>query len=98
MLGVHLLAVQIYLCWSPVPQCLAKPQDVVETKVLANANPGFPSICIIKAHWNTQTEGLWANLSRNKNFMLIMHEHLFVFRKPALDEKLRPYAESMKWW
>jgi len=53
---------------------------------------------IIKAQWNTQTEGLWANLSRNKNFLLIMHEHLFVFRKPATDEKLRPYAESMRWW
>ncbi len=53
---------------------------------------------IIKAQWNTQTEGLWANLSRNKNFLLIMHEHLFVFRKPAPGEKLRPYAESMRWW
>ena len=56
---------------------------------------------IIKAQWNTQTEGLWANLSRDNpdvSGLLIMHEHLFVFRKPALDEKLRPFAESMKWW
>jgi len=53
---------------------------------------------IIKAQWNTQTEGLWANLSRNKNFLLIMHEHLFVFRKPASDEKTRPFRESMRWW
>jgi len=52
---------------------------------------------IIKAQWNTQTEGLWANLSRGKNFLLIMHEHLFVFRKPAQDEDTRPYRESMSW-
>ena len=53
---------------------------------------------IIKAQWNTQTEGLWTRLSRDKNFLLIMHEHLFVFRKPAPDEKTRPYKESMRWW
>lgn len=52
---------------------------------------------IIKAQWNTQTEGLWANLSRGKNFLLIMHEHLFVFRKPAPGEDARPYRESMSW-
>ena len=53
---------------------------------------------IIKAQWNTQTEGLWSRLSRDKNFLLIMHEHLFVFRKPASEEKVRPYGESMQWW
>ena len=53
---------------------------------------------IIKAQWNTQTEGLWSRLSRDKNFLLIMHEHLFVFRKPGLEEKTRPYGESMRWW
>ena len=53
---------------------------------------------IIKAQWNTQTEGLWSRLSRDKNFLLIMHEHLFVFRKPDPEEKTRPYAESMRWW
>ena len=53
---------------------------------------------IIKAQWNTQTEGLWSRLSRDKNFLLIMHEHLFVFRKPGPEEKTRPYGESMQWW
>lgn len=53
---------------------------------------------IIKAQWNTQTEGLWSRLSRDKNFLLIMHEHLFVFRKPGSEEKTRPYGESMRWW
>lgn len=49
---------------------------------------------IIKAQWNTQTEGLWGRLSRDKNFLLIMHEHLFVFRKPVVGEDVRPYKES----
>ena len=53
---------------------------------------------IVKAQWNTQTEGLWTRLSRDKNFLLIMHEHLFVFRKPGPEEKTRPYGESMRWW
>ena len=53
---------------------------------------------IVKAQWNTQTEGLWSRLSRDKNFLLIMHEHLFVFRKPGSEEKVRPYGESMRWW
>ena len=53
---------------------------------------------IIKAQWHTQTEGLWSRLSRDKNFLLIMHEHLFIFRKPASDEDTRPYAESKPWW
>ncbi len=53
---------------------------------------------IIKAQHNTQTEGLWANLSRGKNFLLIMHEHLFIFRKPAPEESIRPYHESARWW
>ena len=53
---------------------------------------------IVKAQWNTQTEGLWSRLSRDKNFLLIMHEHLFVFRKPGLEEKVRGYGERMRWW
>lgn len=53
---------------------------------------------IIKVQWNTKTEGLWAKMSREKNFLLIMHEHLFVFRKPEKDEKLKKYKESIKWW
>ena len=53
---------------------------------------------IVKAQWNTQTEGLWSRLSRDKNFLLIMHEHLFVFRKPGLGEQVRAYGESMRWW
>ena len=39
-------------------------------------------------------EGLWQRLSRDKNFLLIMHEHLFIFRKPADGENIRPFKES----
>lgn len=53
---------------------------------------------IIKVQWNTWTERLWTKQSIQKNFLLIMHEHLFVFRKPKPDDKTRDYAESMKWW
>ncbi|MBI2936198.1 MAG: DNA methylase, partial [Chloroflexi bacterium] len=53
---------------------------------------------IVKAQWHTATENLWARLSRQKNFLLIMHEHLFVFRKPDKGESTRPYFESMRWW
>ena len=53
---------------------------------------------VIKAQWHTQTEGLWTRMSRDKNFLLIMNEHLFIFRKPATEESTRPYHESMRWW
>jgi DNA modification methylase len=49
---------------------------------------------IIKTQWNTQTEGLWSKLSKKHNFLLIMHEHLYVFRKPLPKEKLKKYKYS----
>lgn len=49
---------------------------------------------IIKAQWNTTTEGLWQRKSREHNFLLIMHEHLFIFRKPKAGEDVRPFKES----
>jgi hypothetical protein len=50
---------------------------------------------IIKAQWNTQTETLWSKLSAKYNFLLILHEHLFIFRKPEAGEKLKKYKYSM---
>lgn len=49
---------------------------------------------IIKAQWNTQTEGLWSKLSKKHNFLLILHEHLYIFRKPTPEEKLSKYKYS----
>jgi DNA modification methylase len=35
---------------------------------------------------------------KTNNFLLIAHEHLFVFRKPEKDERTGQFKESMKWW
>ena len=36
---------------------------------------------IIKHQWNCKTTPFWAQKSKDYNFLLIMHEHLFVFEK-----------------
>lgn len=36
---------------------------------------------IIKHQWNCKTTPYWANMSKRYNFLMIMHEHLFVFEK-----------------
>lgn len=51
---------------------------------------------VIKKQWRCKTTGFWTNKSKEYNFLLIMHEHLFVFRKPEKDEKLKKFQESMK--
>jgi len=37
---------------------------------------------IIKHQWNCKATPYWANMSKKYNFLLIMHEHLFIFEKP----------------
>jgi hypothetical protein len=32
------------------------------------------------------------------DFLLIYHEHLFIFHKPEGDENLGDYKLSMRWW
>jgi DNA modification methylase len=52
---------------------------------------------IIKLQWKMKsTREKWRG--KRYDFLLIAHEHLYVFRK--LDEKERPtpYKESIKWW
>lgn len=36
---------------------------------------------IIKRQWNCKATPYWSSMSKNYNFFLIMHEHLFVFEK-----------------
>jgi hypothetical protein len=36
---------------------------------------------IIKRQFNCKATGFWADRSKDANFLLIMHEHLFVFQK-----------------
>jgi len=35
---------------------------------------------------------------KENDFLLIAHEHLFIFRKPEKGEDIEKYKESMKWW
>lgn len=39
---------------------------------------------IIKRQFNCRATGFWVRRSQEYNFLLIMHEHLFVFQKPAV--------------
>ncbi len=36
---------------------------------------------IIKRQFNCKATGFWVNRSKESNFLLIMHEHLFIFKK-----------------
>lgn len=51
---------------------------------------------IIKMQWKMKsTRERWRG--NNYDFLLIAHEHLYVFRKPEKDEKTSQFKESMKW-
>jgi len=39
----------------------------------------------------------WRKMKKN-DFYLIAHEHLFVFRKPEVEENAAKFKESVKWW
>ncbi|KKS78502.1 MAG: hypothetical protein UV53_C0036G0001 [Candidatus Azambacteria bacterium GW2011_GWE1_42_9] len=49
---------------------------------------------IIKTQHNCKSTPQWKNVKMD--FYLIMHEHLFVFRKPNINENLSDYKWSMK--
>jgi DNA modification methylase len=52
---------------------------------------------VIKEQWHTKTmRGQW-NKSRNHDFLLTFHEHLFIFRKLDQNEKPSKFKNSMKW-
>jgi len=51
---------------------------------------------IIKAQHNCSATGRWKWKALKDKFYLIMHEHLFVFRKPDSGEDLRAMRESAK--
>ncbi|WP_307167850.1 TRM11 family methyltransferase [Carboxydocella sp. ULO1] len=52
---------------------------------------------IIKIQHNCKTtEGIWRNKANQLDFYLIMHEHLFVFRKPKPNEDLSKIRYSIK--
>ncbi len=49
---------------------------------------------IIKAQHNCEYSKRWEAKARKYKFYLIMHEHLFVFRKPNVNEDMKKYAWS----
>ncbi len=51
---------------------------------------------IIKTQHNCASSNSWAWRSLKYNFYLIMHEHLFIFRKPMENEKLCKIKWSLK--
>ena len=50
---------------------------------------------IIKTQHNTTHAPRWAGAARSYRFYLIMHEHLFVFRKPRADEDFSRIKHSV---
>ena len=50
---------------------------------------------IIKHQWQCKSTPYWVKKSMESNFLMIMHEHLFVFRKPGDGEKVKKFKESM---
>ncbi len=49
---------------------------------------------IIKVQHNCTSTGYWQAKAANNKFYLIMHEHLFVFRKPDFGENMSLYKAS----
>jgi len=68
---------------------------------------------VIKHQWKLKKSGeKWVGLAKNAeeswveepegkrfwtDFLLIYHEHLFIFRKPAVGKNLKEYKHSTKW-
>jgi len=52
---------------------------------------------IIKVQHNCKSTPYWKNQVNKYNFLMIMHEHLLVFRKPEENEKTDKFKGSMKW-
>lgn len=48
---------------------------------------------VIKVQHNCSTTQYWS--AQAKDFLLIMHEHLFIFRKPGNDENKSIYKDSI---
>lgn len=49
---------------------------------------------IIKAQHNCSATGRWKARAMKEKFYLIMHEHLFVFRKPAAGKDMAAVRDS----
>ncbi len=78
----------------PVPPPLDDPHSLA---VLGLMCPVFVfwEVCkllkedVIKHQWRCKATPFWLKKSIEYNFLLLMHEHLFIFRKPAKGENLK---------
>jgi hypothetical protein len=52
---------------------------------------------VIKRQWNCTSYDSWVNAATRGNFLLIVHENLYVFRKPRAGEDVERYRDSMAW-
>ncbi len=53
---------------------------------------------VMKHQWRCKSTPFWLKRSIEYNFLLLMHEHLFVFRKPKNKEEMEDFSDSVKWW
>ena len=53
---------------------------------------------VMKHQWRCKSTPFWLKRSIEYNFLLLMHEHLFVFRKPKNKEEMGDFSDSVKWW
>lgn len=45
-----------------------------------------------------QAEECWIDPTKPYDFYLLKYEHLFIFRKPKTNEKIKKFKDSIKWW
>jgi hypothetical protein len=51
---------------------------------------------VTKLQWKMKsTREKWRG--KKYDFLLLAHEHLYIFRKPGEGERLSPFKESIKW-
>ncbi|MFO8132425.1 MAG: DNA methyltransferase [Thermoplasmatota archaeon] len=53
---------------------------------------------VMKHQWRCKATPFWLKRSKEYNFLLLKHEHLFILRKLGEDEDPGKFAESMQWW
>lgn len=53
---------------------------------------------VIKHQWRCKSTPFWLKKSIEYNFLLLMYEHLFIFRKPSSEEEAEKYRDSSRWW
>lgn len=53
---------------------------------------------VVKHQWRCKSTPFWLKKSIAYNFLLLMYEHLFVFRKPSSEDEMEKYRDSSRWW